>query len=172
MAKGTLPTQAELRREFDYDPITGALTWRVMFQQRSKHGGRAGTLTSERPRVMYHSHVYLVHRLIWCWMTGDWPSSRIDHKDRDPSNNCWDNLRLATASQNRANAKCRHDSVSGLKGVTRRGRKWRAHIGVDSKMVWLGTFDTPEEAQSAYMTAATARHGEFANDGAAQERGR
>lgn len=56
-------------------------------------------------------------------------------------------------------------AVSYGKGVTycKKGRKrWQAQIQVDGKSIYLGTFDTPELAATAYDQAATVHHGAFA----------
>lgn len=87
-------------------------------------------------------------------------SKLIDHKDRNPLNNCRDNLRAATHSQNRANSK-RH-SESGYKGVYRNGNSWQARINVNGKSIHLGYFDDPEKAHKVYCKAAVKYHGEFA----------
>ena len=95
-------------------------------------------------------------------MTGEDPGEmEVDHKDRDRQNNRWDNLRLATVSQNRMN--CGIKSRSGLpKGVKFNKGRYGARIVVDKVDHWLGTFDTPEEACQAYKAAANDLHGEFA----------
>ena len=58
---------------------------------------------------------------------------------------------------------------SRYKGVFPSGKKWKAIIGKHKKQtfkqVYLGTFDSPEEAHKAYCRAAKKLHGEFANFG-------
>lgn len=91
-------------------------------------------------------------------------SNQIDHKDGNPLNNCRDNLRSATNAQNRANSRIRK-SKSGFKGVVRKCNCWQAQITVNKEKIYLGSFDTPEEAHEAYCEAAVKYHGEFANFG-------
>lgn len=91
-------------------------------------------------------------------------TDELDHKDRDPRNNRRDNLRLATRSQNQANASLRVDSTSGYKGVClHASRRWVAKIQVKRVRIHLGLFDSPEEAAKAYDRASRAYFGEFAN---------
>lgn len=44
---------------------------------------------------------------------------------------------------------------SGFKGVHAIGNRWRAGIRIDGKNKYIGTFNTPEEAASAYDRVAT-----------------
>jgi len=101
-------------------------------------------------------------------MRGSWPASQIDHRDGNPSNNAWANIRQATQAQNQRNRGMHKSNRVGLKGVkerTRDGRptgKFRACIRVDNKQRWLGTFDTPEMAYAAYVQAVKKHYGPFA----------
>lgn len=38
-------------------------------------------------------------------------------------------------------------------GVTKRGKRFRADIRINNKLIYLGTFDTQEEAHQAYLNA-------------------
>lgn len=88
----------------------------------------------------------------------------VDHIDGDGLNNTRDNLRLASRGQNAANQKHIKSKV-GLKGVDKRGNRYRAMITFQNKTYHLGYFDTPELAHEAYCKKAKELHGEFANTG-------
>ena len=99
-----LPSQEFLRERFDYDPESGILTWAYGRPGVSK-GTVAGNTTNRFVQVMLDRKAYLAHRLIWKWMTGDDPPEQIDHVNRDPHDNRWENFRLATPGQNSSNRK-------------------------------------------------------------------
>jgi hypothetical protein len=97
-------TQDELRRILHYSKRTGVFTWLVDSGARKCAGLEAGTLsTMNRVYISIKRKKYLAHRLAWLYVYGVWPSSQIDHKDGDPTNNRMSNLREATPSQNRQN---------------------------------------------------------------------
>lgn len=88
----------------------------------------------------------------------------VDHRDGDGFNNQRDNLRVATRSQQLANARTRSDNTSGFRGVhfdKRRGL-FAAEIKVGPKRYRLGRFRDPIEAACAYNAAALKHFGEFA----------
>jgi hypothetical protein len=120
------------------------------------------TKTGTPTQLAVDSGAYLVHHIVWIYMTGSWPVLKIDHKDRNKANIKWDNLREATHGQNRANS--RSSASSGFKGVykRRRGQRWYAVIRVNRELIQLGSFFSPEEAAKAYKLAAEKYHGEFA----------
>lgn len=92
----------------------------------------------------------------------------IDHRDGNSLNNQRDNLRLATRSQNCANAQKRNcrNATSQLKGVSfvskSKVRPWCARIMVNYKTRYLGVFASEAEAALAYDAAARLNFGEFA----------
>jgi hypothetical protein len=97
-------------------------------------------------------------------MTGSWPLIDVDHRDTNRGNDRWENLRLATSSQNAANGKLRSTNKSGAKGVhydKARG-KWVARTMKDYRHIFLGRFGSIEEAQAAYAAASSEVFGEFA----------
>lgn len=174
MAVRMLPPAEYLRECLDYDPETGALTWRqrplVHFRAShwmnlwnsryaSKAAGCAHTVYQvkyRRSSISIDKRRYLTHRVIWKIMTGREPSPTLDHRDRNGTNNTWRNLRRATESQQRANSSLRRDNSSGVKGVSwsRTRRKWIAQICINEFRFNLGGYLTKEEAQKVYEAAA------------------
>jgi hypothetical protein len=168
-----LPSVAYLRACFSYDPATGALTWRLRPREHFATA-RAWTIwnsrLAEKPagcrtadgyyQVAIDNHRYQVHRVVWKYMTGDEPPKSIDHKDRDPGDNRWDQLREATSAEQQWNRGYKI-GTSGFKGVQRKRGKWSASIRNNYTKLWLGVFDTPEEASAAYEAAAQALRGDF-----------
>lgn len=91
------------------------------------------------------------------------PGLEVDHKNGDKLDNRRANLRVCTHQQNVRNAP--RLSASGYRGVhkvTTPTPTWYAHIAVNGKKHYLGSFDTAREAAVAYNSAATELHGEFA----------
>jgi hypothetical protein len=88
----------------------------------------------------------------------------VDHINGDPLDNRRENLRLASRSQNIANAKGHADAASRFKGVSwhRRNCAWEARICVRGVKRRIGTFKDEIEAARAYDRAAQAAFGEFA----------
>jgi hypothetical protein len=155
-----------VHKVYVYEPETGKL-WRKTVASGMK---RAGTPSHDDAR----GHVTLitqfagrsrpVSHIIWLYMTGEWPTLDVEHKDLNPLNNRWDNLRLATRSQNMANIKVTRRSKSGVKGVfwDKARYKWGAYITHNYKVRNLGRYDKIEDAKAAYDKAARELFGEFA----------
>ncbi len=70
----------------------------------------------------------------------------IDHIDHDGLNNKRENLRQLTKRGNRWNSLPNRNSKSGLKYVTKFKDKWQSRVMREGKRVFLGNYDTPEEA--------------------------
>ena len=157
-------TQARLREVIHYNPETGEFTWRPPSRGRAWRGVLAGRpdKATGYGRIMIDARRYKAHQLAWLYMTGEW-SIGIDHKNLDPGDNRWSNLREASHSQNCANKRVRTDSRSGIKGVKQDSRtgRWRADICVRGKSFCLGHRATQEEAAALYAEAARHHFGEF-----------
>lgn len=91
----------------------------------------------------------------------------VDHINGDKLDNRRENLRLATMSQNGMNRGKPKTNSSGYKGVYRhkQNERWVANIQVNGNTIYIGSFDTPEDAHAAYCAAADLYHKEFKNYG-------
>ncbi len=154
-------TATKLREVLRYDPETGFF-WRLVdFANNARAGSKAGSKTGQGyVCIGIGGHRYRANRLAWLYMTGEWPTMDVDHKNGIHGDDRWSNLRLATKTQNRANARIRKDSSSGLKGVRKYRNRWQARI--TGSGVYLGSFGTPQEAHAAYVAAAILHYGDFA----------
>jgi hypothetical protein len=158
-----LPPVERLRHLFSYDPQTGIV---------SRNHGRGGELAGARVGTK-NSHGHLicrvdyrtcyVHRIAWALYHGEEPPELIDHINGDGVDNRIANLRAATNSENRVNARPNTGSHSGLRGAhwSKSEGRWRSSIRVNGRYVHLGWFETKEDAAEAYAIAAERYFGEF-----------
>lgn len=155
-------TQEELHSRYHYNPETGVVTRKKQTSSRALAGSHVGTLRSDGYlKVSIDGVGYLLHRLIWFYVHGRWPTNLIDHINLDRKDNRLSNLREANRSENYCNSGCRSHSTTGLKGVSPNGKRWMAKISFNHVVTYLGTYDTPEEAHQAYVAASSKHHGEF-----------
>lgn len=155
-------TQDEALELYICDPTSGVFIHRIS-HGRATAGEVVGWIDEKGyHRTKYRGRTYFVHLLIWLYVNGCIPDE-IDHWDGNPGNNAISNLRIATRSQNLANARIKIGE-SGLRGVKLNPRtmKWEARIYHGRRCNFLGEFNTKEEAGEAYRIAADALYGEFA----------
>lgn len=156
---------AEVRSLFTYDPVGGGLYWAIRPAQRTFAGARFGSITErgDYRRGGFRRGRYLEHRLVWAWHHAVWPSHHIDHIDGDGHNNRIENLRdVPQRANNQNHRRATVRSKSGLLGVSaaRPGlnRGPTAAIGSGGRSIYLGTFDTAEQAHQAYVAAKRRLH--------------
>jgi hypothetical protein len=154
--------QNTLLETFNYDPDTGALTYRK--PRGTLPAGRpAGTATKAGVSVLLLGCKTVAHRIIWNMMTGEWPQHPVRHVNGNKLDNRWDNLTVAAPLRER-------DPVSRkpIKAITNRrvahgvGRVvfakmdktlFEANAIVNKERVFLGRFETEAEARDAFKNA-------------------
>jgi hypothetical protein len=159
-------TCERVRQLLVYDPATGVFTWAAGVEGR---GGkrRAGTVAgTTRPdgyvRISLDGKKYEAARVAWLYVTGAWPLGDVDHRDTDPGNNRWANLRDVSHAKNMENRRRpNRQNKTGLLGVCPSPKTpgfFRAQLGVGRRCVWLGDFPTAELAHAAYLAAKRQHH--------------
>lgn len=168
------PDPTILRNLLDYDPDTGALTWRErqveMFEESPRGAERAASSWNARyagrpalasvgrqgyARGSILDRIYLAHRVAWAIYYGSWPADEIDHINHVRTDNRISNLRAVSRDENCRNASRASNNTSGTTGVSwhRAGRKWLAVIVHDGEQRYLGLFSEYSEAVAARKAA-------------------
>lgn len=148
-----------------YDAETGVLSWlRPPVNRWAKAGDQAGFMKEAGYRRIGLGGVTMyAHRVAWLLGTGAWPEvgKEIDHINGNRDDNRLSNLRLDSGYLNKKSHRV-PPGVSGYRGVSPKKRRWEAKIHIDGRLQYLGRYDDPVEAATAYDRAATAAFGTFA----------
>ena len=131
-------TQARLKELFHYNPTTGAFTRNI-----TRNRYQAGTIAGSKDKkgyinIMADNVLYKAHRLAFVYMEGQFPIEYVDHKNRNKSDNSWNNLRHADQTLNARNQPIRIDNISGCRGVCKSNVGWAAYIGIGGVRTYLG----------------------------------
>lgn len=159
---------AETARELlDYDPETGAFTWRVSRRGRARAGSQAGYVVPRGYRsISINNCDYRAHRIAWLIHYGEWPEGEIDHVNGNRSDNRLSNLRVVTHQEQMKNRGMHRNNTSGVIGVCwhKARNKWMAQIRVAGKLRDLGCFTDLSDAIAARKEAEQ-QHGYHSNHG-------
>ena len=106
--------------------------------------------------------MHFVHRLVsLAFIPLEAGKDFVDHHDGERANNSVENLRWCNLKENQQNRTMNKNNTSGFKGVTFFRGKWRGDITINGEKIYLGLFDTPEEAGAVRAARANELFGEF-----------
>jgi hypothetical protein len=80
-------TQERLKELFNYDPVTGFFTRLKRTSSNTIIGEKVGGNINGYLRVSIDNKFYLLHRLAFLYMEGEFPIEFVDHIDGCGSNN-------------------------------------------------------------------------------------
>ena len=154
---------AEVLRRLSYNPETGELRRRSMDRRGGNFGVDVRVAGNDKGNgyrqigIMGEKHN--AHRLIWFMHHREWPTKDIDHINGIRDDNRIANLRCVSRQLNLQN---RHSTCNGAEipflGVSKKGTRFFSQIRANGQHKYLGTYDTPEQAHQAYVTAKRALH--------------
>ena len=172
MITGVLTVEL-LRGIFDFDFLRGRMIWRVPKENRRDLIGKeaGGAIRGESGADYWYVRVYgeLYKRadLIYFVYHGEWARPTVDHADRNSLNDSISNLRPANSAEQARNRRTKKERVGAQRGMPMGVRKlesgrFQASLFVDGAKLQIGTFDTVEEAQKAYIRKRMQHFREFA----------
>lgn len=142
----------------------GNLYWKETIATRAKKNNKAGSLyDTGYLMVGIKGQYYAIHRIIFMMHNGYLPTE-VDHIDGNKLNNCIENLRAASISQNAHNRKISATNTSGVKNISwsKARQKWIVNVFANGKQNYIGGFDNIELADLVAQEARNKYHGKFA----------
>ena len=158
-------TQERIRELLDYDPVTGHLIWRVTKSPKAPKGSIAGSVNAKgHVNLQIDKRMYAAHQVVFA-LHYNHITREIDHINRNKQDNRVENLRACDSSKNKGNIGLLRSNQSGYRGVSlnKSTGKYHAQIKISGKQVYLGRFDTAEDAARMYDGTAKLYFGEFAH---------
>lgn len=152
-------TVERLRQVLRFDDKTGEFFWTHRKTHKNKLGKQASIVRSHGyMSICIDSVYYYTHRLAWMYVYGEMPKI-IDHINGNKQDNRISNLRSVDQKTNVENVlKPRKHNKSGVLGALKSKDKFQSRIRVDGKYIYLGRFDSKDDAHEAYLQAKRKYH--------------
>ena len=154
-------TKERLKEVVTFDDTTGIFV-RKLKAKRAVVGRTLGYKKSNGYIALsIDGQKYFAHRLAWLYVYGEFPKNDIDHIDGNRTNNKIKNLRDVSRTENLQNIKIAksHNKSTGILGAyLHMSGKFMSRIKVNKKDVYLGLFETAEQANQAYLKAKQQFH--------------
>jgi hypothetical protein len=141
--------QELVKKLFYYDAESGMLLWRNGNGRNVKPWQQAKALNGNGYfTVKIQGNNYPVHRIIWLYVYGSFPSQDIDHKNRIRNDNRLCNLRSVSRTDNCQNISIPNHNKSGHIGVSwiKSHNSWTVFVKVNKKNKWLGYYKNLDDA--------------------------
>ena len=141
--------QELVKKLFYYDAASGMLIWRNGNGRNVKPWQQAKALNGNGYfTVKIQNKNYPVHRIIWLYVNGNFPSQEIDHKNRIRNDNRLCNLRAVSRIDNCQNISLPRHNKSGHIGVSwfKKQKSWTVYVKVNKKNKWLGYYKNLDDA--------------------------
>jgi hypothetical protein len=124
--------------KYIYDKETGLFT--------NKKGKKIGHINKKGYIcITYNKKELRAHRVAWEYVYGREPDGEIDHIDGDRKNNRISNLREVSRLENMNNLECHRNG--SFSGVRKRWNKYAVYITINRKCIYIGLYNTKEEAK-------------------------
>ena len=156
-------TQARLHEILSYNKETGDFIWKSASKYHNQLNGKlAGTIRISRGKhyrwIKIDNRAYSAHRLAWFYCCGKWPNI-IDHKHGNTLDNRITNLNNVNILMNNQNHKTKIKSNGLPTGVRNSASgRFQARIKANGKTIYIGAYDTIQEAKDAYGSARKKLH--------------
>jgi len=143
--------EEHIKSKYSYDSETGVVSIHLKTEVRPVgYVGRNGYLVMGF-RFEGRTRLFYVHRVAWLLHYGEWPSRQIDHRYGIKTDNRVTQIRDVSGRENMCNLEMHRKGA--LTGVNPLGNRYRALVRVGGPLLYIGTFDTPQEAHQAYLDA-------------------
>jgi hypothetical protein len=151
---------AYFQQNYEYDPITGILSGPSIYIPSSKN---VYIRVSAYMPSLGRKRTLLLHRVIYAMYYNKLSTTEfLDHIDLNKHNNAISNLRIATKPQNMQNTNKKKSGNNKYKCVCKRGNRFEAATTIQKHYIYLGRYDTAEEAALAYNDFAYKTFGQYA----------
>lgn len=107
-------------------------------------GGYISVVLEPKRQIPRHYICLKIHHLVWYLNNSEWPTSELDHIDRDKLNNDISNLRLSTRAEQKRNSNNLSKRPYAERYIHELKKESKYRVVYRQKV--LGTFNTKEEA--------------------------